>query len=85
MRTYLRDKYLRKLSLLKYLADVNSEKRIIDFSRGEGFDVLWIPDYDCHLDDASLLKLTFDENRIMITDDKDFGELNFFRENHRSG
>ena len=79
MRTYLLNKYLKVLTILKFLADVNIEKRIIDFLRGAGFDVLWIPDYDCHLDDVALLKLAFDENRIIITNDKDFGELNFLQ------
>jgi predicted nuclease of predicted toxin-antitoxin system len=64
---------------LKFLADVNIEKRIVDFLRSAGHDVLWLPDYDCHLDDTSLLKLAFEENRIVVTNDKDFGELNFLQ------
>jgi predicted nuclease of predicted toxin-antitoxin system len=70
---------------LKFLADVNIEKRIVDFLRGQGYDVLWIPDYNCHLDDASLLKMAFDEHRIIVTNDKDFGELNFLQRKPSAG
>lgn len=64
---------------MKFLADVNIEKSIVDFLRGAGYDVLWLPDYDCHLDDASLLNLAYTQNRIIVTNDKDFGELNFLQ------
>jgi len=70
---------------LKFLADVNMEKRIVDFLRSSGNDVLWLPDYDCHLDDASLLKLAAEEDRIIVTNDKDFGELTFLQRRPSAG
>lgn len=70
---------------MKFLADVNIEKRIVVFLRGAGYDVLWLPDYDCHLDDESLLQLACSENRIIVTNDKDFGELTFFQRKPSAG
>jgi predicted nuclease of predicted toxin-antitoxin system len=64
--------------MLKFLADVNIEKRIVVALRESGFDVLWIPDYDCGMNDRALLKLATAEQRVLITNDTDFGEL-FFR------
>lgn len=70
---------------MKFLADVNIKKRIVDFLCGAGHDVPWLPDYDCQIDDASLLKLAFDEDRIVVTNDKDFGELNFLQRKRSAG
>jgi predicted nuclease of predicted toxin-antitoxin system len=64
---------------LQFLADVNVEKPIIDYLRKTGFDVKWIPDFDCKMGDDSLLELARKENRILITNDKDFGELIFWQ------
>ena len=44
-----------------------------------GFDVKWIPDYNCAMDDADLLTMAKQENRILLTNDKDFGELVFLQ------
>lgn len=60
---------------LKFLADVNIEKPIIDFLRFSGYDVKWIPDYDCQMRDDELLALAEAEKRILLTNDKDFGEF----------
>ena len=70
---------------MRFLADVNIEKRIVDFIRGAGHDVLWLPDYDCQLDDESLLRLAFSETRIVVTNDKDFGELTFLQRKPSAG
>lgn len=43
--------------MLKFLADVNIEKDLVEFLNKQGFDVLWIPDYDCRLKDDELLEL----------------------------
>lgn len=60
---------------MKFLADVNIEKRIVLFLRSVGYDVLWIPEYDCKMSDDNLLLLAVKEQRILITNDKDFGNL----------
>ena len=64
---------------LQFLADVNVEKPIIDYLKKLGFNVKWIPDFDCKISDDSLLDLARKEERILITNDKDFGELIFWQ------
>ena len=49
------------------------------------FDVLWIPEYDCQLKDDELLNLANKENRILITNDTDFGELIFLQNRVTAG
>ncbi len=64
---------------IKFVADVNVEKDIVDFLNNQGFDVLWIPDYNCKLQDDELLFLANKEGRVLITNDKDFGEIVFYQ------
>ncbi len=59
----------------KFVADVNVEKSIVDYLSSAGYDVKWIPDYDCRMSDDDLLELARSEHRILITNDKDFGEF----------
>ena len=65
---------------MKLLADVNVEKPIVDYLLGMDFDVIWIPDYNCMLSDEELLNMANSQDRVLITNDKDFGEL-VFRQN----
>ena len=59
------------------MADVNIEKGIVDDLLTNGYNVKWIPDLNCKMLDQELLELAKRENRILITNDKDFGELTF--------
>ena len=61
----------------KFLADVNVEKEIVDYLLENGHDVKWVPDYNCEMLDEDLIKFANAEKRILITNDKDFGELVF--------
>jgi predicted nuclease of predicted toxin-antitoxin system len=71
--------------VLKFLADVNVEKSIVDYLLETGYDVKWIPDYDCGIDDEDLLTIANEDQRVLITNDKDFGELIFFHKKHSAG
>jgi predicted nuclease of predicted toxin-antitoxin system len=71
--------------MLKFLADVNIEKVLVEYLARTGFDVKWIPDYDCHMKDEELLQLANDEQRLLITNDTDFGELIFLQRKISSG
>jgi hypothetical protein len=55
--------------VIKFLADANIEKRIVDCLLRFGFDVKWIPDYNCEMDDAALLTMANNEKRILITNE----------------
>lgn len=62
---------------MKFLADVNIEKSIVDELRGLGYDIIWVAEENPQLDDLSIFKISQKENRILLTNDKDFGEIVF--------
>jgi predicted nuclease of predicted toxin-antitoxin system len=64
---------------MKFIADVNVEKPVVDYLLESGHDVKWIPDYNCQMSDEELLNLAKNEKRILITNDKGFGELIFLQ------
>jgi len=70
---------------VRFLADVNVEKPIVEFLISQGYDVKWIPDYDCAMPDHDLMTLANDEKRILVTNDKDFGELVFLQKHISAG
>ncbi|MBE0428158.1 MAG: DUF5615 family PIN-like protein [Nitrospirae bacterium] len=70
---------------IKFVADVNVEKAIVDYLLEEGYDVKWIPDYNCEMLDEELLHLSNKEKKILITNDKDFGELIFLQKKLSTG
>ena len=70
---------------IKFLADVNIEKELVDYLTGQGYDTKWIPDYDCEMLDEDLLRMANFEERIFITNDKDFGELIFLQRKLSTG
>jgi predicted nuclease of predicted toxin-antitoxin system len=73
------------MKAIKFVADVNIEKAIIDHLTENKYDVKWIPDYDCEILDEELLNLANTEKRILITNDKDFGELTFLQKRISTG
>lgn len=70
---------------IKFLADVNIEKEVVDDLARLGYDVKWIPEYDCETLDEDLLRIADTEQRILITNDKDFGELVFLQRKLSTG
>lgn len=63
---------------MRFLLDENVEQRVAAFLRGEGHDVTAIAsDYPASLTDSAVLNLAHTERRILVTNDRDFGELIF--------
>ena len=62
---------------IKFIGDVNVEKPIIDYLLANGYNTIWISDLDRRMVDEKLLELANREKRILVTNDKDFGELTF--------
>jgi predicted nuclease of predicted toxin-antitoxin system len=62
---------------IRFIGDVNLEKPIVDYLLASGYNIKWIPDLDCRMVDEKLLELANREKRILVTNDKDFGELTF--------
>lgn len=59
------------------LADESVDYRIVTFLRKQAFTVIAIIDNDASISDLEVLQRANDENVLLITEDKDFGELVF--------
>jgi len=70
---------------MKFLANENVEKGIVDYLRASGFDVFWCTEAKLRLDDAAVLRMGNAQQRIIITNDKDFGELTFLQRQTKYG
>ncbi len=70
---------------IKFLADVNVEKPLVDYLTKQGYDIKWLPDYNREMSDEDLLRLANQEKRIFITNDKDFGDLIFLQKKLSAG
>ncbi len=62
---------------MKFLADEGVDRSIVNCLRRLNFDVYYVIDEIRSLDDETLLQIAAEEKRILITRDKDFGELVF--------
>ncbi|OGD98218.1 hypothetical protein A3A49_00070 [Candidatus Curtissbacteria bacterium RIFCSPLOWO2_01_FULL_38_11b] len=68
---------MRKPPLLKFLVDESVEYSIVEFLRLNKFDTLSISESQPSTPDEEVLALANHQKRILITNDKDFGELVF--------
>ncbi len=64
---------------IKFLANVNVEKPLIDFLNEKGFDIKWVTNIDKRMPDDRVCELANSEQRIIITNDKDFGDIVFYQ------
>ncbi len=62
---------------MKFLADESIEKPVVDWLRGQDFDVRYVTEITPSINDEEVIRIANDEGRILITNDKDFGELVF--------
>lgn len=70
---------------MKFLADENVEKPIVNLLRNLGHDVKYMTELTKRTVDEQLLDIAQKEFRILITNDKDFGELVFLQKKLSSG
>ncbi len=69
---------------MDFVVDESTGTAVAAFLRGLGHDVLSIVESMSQADDPDILKLAAAEKRIVVTNDKDFGELVFrSRKPHR--
>lgn len=52
--------------MIKFVADANIERKIVDCLIKLGFDVKWIPDYNCEMKEEALLKRITINPNIML-------------------
>lgn len=62
---------------MKILADENIEKPVVMRLRTEGHQVLHVSEISPGISDIAVLQLANQENAIVLTEDKDFGDLVF--------
>ena len=55
---------------MKFLADVNIEKQIVDGLRNENYDIKWISEINPKISDVEILQIAKEEDRILLTNDK---------------
>jgi predicted nuclease of predicted toxin-antitoxin system len=59
----------------KFIADEGFSFPITSILREKGYDVIWIGDIAPGVDDAKVFEISRKDGRIILTEDKDFGEL----------
>ncbi len=61
----------------RFLANENVPRPVVVAARNAGLDVAWISELKPGADDDSVLALSVSEERVLVTFDKDFGEMVF--------
>lgn len=69
---------------MNFLADEGVDRQIVDRLRDEGHTVLYIAEMDPGISDDSVLDTANSQSAMLITADKDFGEI-VFRQRRSSG
>ena len=60
---------------MKFVADECCDVVLVSLLRSEGYDVVYIKEFSPGALDKEVLKKAFAEDRTLITEDKNFGEL----------
>lgn len=68
---------------MNLMADECVDRQIVDRLRGEGHEVLYVTEMDPSIPDDTVLERANQKNALLLTTDKDFGEL-VFRQNRIS-
>jgi predicted nuclease of predicted toxin-antitoxin system len=64
---------------LNFLADENCDFAVVRALRENGHNVLAVCEFARRLDDSDVVDLAMREERILMTEDKDFGQLVYAR------
>src|SRR5438309_500077 len=64
---------------MKLLDDENIDRRIVDRLRHDGHEVDWVAELSPSVSDEDVLSRATDANAVLVTEDKDFGELVYRR------
>lgn len=74
---------MQKAPDVKFLADEGFSLPIASILRDKGYDVEWVGDIAPGADDTKIFEISRKDSRIILTEDKDFGEL-AVRFNHKT-
>lgn len=70
---------------MRFLADESCDRRIVRALLGNGHDILTIADLEPGTSDERVVEIAVSERRIVLTEDKDFGQLVFAAAKKNSG
>lgn len=70
---------------MRFFADENLERPIIEVLRQQGHDIATVPVEEKGSPDPTVLALSNTEDRVLITNDKDFAELVFLQKQVTAG
>jgi len=70
---------------MRFLADENVEKVVVDVLRARGFDVLYLREEFQSINDEDIIELANQEGCVLVTNDKDFGELVYLQQKVTEG
>lgn len=70
---------------MKFLIDVGVGRKVEEYLLTSGFDVKAVRDIDYSMKDILIIQLAEEEQRVIITMDKDFGELVYHAGHKSSG
>ena len=62
---------------MRFLADENIPRASVTNLQQSGYDLQWIADFSPGISDEQILLIAQEQDRIIITFDRDFGELLF--------
>ncbi|MBL7077156.1 MAG: DUF5615 family PIN-like protein [Kiritimatiellae bacterium] len=62
---------------MRFLADESCDGHLVTALRVAGHDIESVADSHQGTDDATVIRLAVDQQRILLTEDKDFGQLVF--------
>lgn len=68
---------------MNLLADESVDRHIVERLRQDGHDVLYIAEAEPSIPDATVFELANEKAALLVTEDKDFGEI-VFRDNRLS-
>jgi predicted nuclease of predicted toxin-antitoxin system len=72
-------------STLRFVADESCDFAVVRALRAEGYDVLAVAEVAARSDDRQVIERASDDNRILLTEDKDFGWLVFASQAESAG
>ena len=70
---------------IKFLADESCDFIVVRALRSSGYDVLSVAESYPSVSDLEVLKMAVDEKRVLLTEDKDFGEWVFAHKKETHG
>jgi predicted nuclease of predicted toxin-antitoxin system len=70
---------------MKFLADENCDFAVVRALRAAGYDVLAVAELTPRAKDSTVIRIARDDERVLLTEDKDFGQLVYAGGHRTSG